>query len=450
MSSAVKYTNSPLAIVTILSPWCTKPRTNKIDTITIHVMDGDISVESCGNWFADPTSRVSSNYGIDSKGRIALYVDEANGTWCSSSQANDNRAITIEVANYKGAPDYPVTDAAFTSLINLCADICKRNNIKQLIWNPDKSNPGNMTVHRWFQPGKACPGNYLFNKHGEIANEVNKLIGVATTSNVVTSNTSAMPMTTVRESPNEQPIVNFLTKEGFNVFAVCGIMGNFYDESGLSPINLQNNFEKKLGFTDRTYTDSVDNGSYTNFVNDEAGYGLAQWTFWTFKRDLLEYARRTNRSIGDLGMQLEFFLNTLKSGEFAKVKEKLTNVTSIREASDIVLIEYERPLDQSESVKLKRAGFGQHYYIKYFKNKTSETKNEIKEDNQEFTIRTTVPELNIRKGPGINFDKLNQQITDNGKLRYTIVEVKDGPIDTKWGRLKSGVGWIDLQHTIRV
>lgn len=168
--------NSKLVCYTKLSPNCTKPRNKPIDTITIHCMAGNCTVETCGEIFAPTSRQASSNYGVGTDGRIALYVDEANRSWCSSSATNDNRAVTIEVANNGGAPDWPVSDKALAALIDLCTDICKRNGIKQLVWRPDKKNPGNMTVHRWFA-NKSCPGNYLFDRHGYIAAEVNKRLG---------------------------------------------------------------------------------------------------------------------------------------------------------------------------------------------------------------------------------------------------------------------------------
>lgn len=176
--------NSPLVVYTKLSPNCTKPRNHVIDTISIHCMAGNLSVEAClslprfQNY--DPVNGSSCNYAIDSKGRIGLCVDEANRSWCTSSKTNDHRAVTIEVANNGGAPDWPVSDEAYKALIALVADICKRNKIKKLLWKGDKSLIGqvdkqNMTVHRWFA-NKACPGNYLYNRHTDIANQVNKLI----------------------------------------------------------------------------------------------------------------------------------------------------------------------------------------------------------------------------------------------------------------------------------
>lgn len=173
------YTNSALVSYTKLSPHHSGLRNHSIDTITIHCMAGNLSVETCGNVFINRAA--SSNYGVGSDGRIALYVEEKNRSWCTSSASNDNRAVTIEVANDGGAPDWHVSDKAMASLIKLCADICKRNNIKELKWEGNKKligqiNRQNMTVHRWFA-SKACPGNYLYNKHGYIATEVNKILG---------------------------------------------------------------------------------------------------------------------------------------------------------------------------------------------------------------------------------------------------------------------------------
>lgn len=168
---------SPLVSYVKLSPNCTRPRRAKIDTITIHCMAGDLSVEACGDLFANPNRDASSNYGIGSDGRIACYVDEINRSWCSSNSDNDHRAITIEVANTKAEHPWPVSDAAYRSLINLLVDICQRNAIPRLLWKGDKSLIGqvdkqNMTVHRWFA-AKACPGDYLYNLHSQIAQEVN-------------------------------------------------------------------------------------------------------------------------------------------------------------------------------------------------------------------------------------------------------------------------------------
>ena len=173
--------NSPLVSYTKISPNRTSPRNHKIDTITIHCVVGQCSVETLGDVFASASRKASSNYGIGADGRIGMYVEEKDRSWCSSNAENDNRAITIEVASDTTEP-YAVNDKAYAALLDLVTDICKRNGIKKLLWKGDKSLIGqvdkqNMTVHRWFA-NKSCPGTYLYNKHPEIAAEVNKRLGV--------------------------------------------------------------------------------------------------------------------------------------------------------------------------------------------------------------------------------------------------------------------------------
>lgn len=177
--------NSPLVNYTKISPHKNVNRNHKIDTITIHCYVGQASVESMGSWFSNPNAKCSCNYGIGADGRIALIVDEKDRSWCSSSASNDHRAITIECASESKAP-YEINRRVYDSLIKLCADICKRNGIKELKWRADKSLIGqvdkqNMTVHRWFK-NKDCPGEYIYNRLGRIANEVNARLGVTDSS----------------------------------------------------------------------------------------------------------------------------------------------------------------------------------------------------------------------------------------------------------------------------
>lgn len=168
--------NSSLVNFTKISPNKTTPRNHKIDTITIHCVVGQLSVEKLGDIFAKKSKKASSNYGIGSDGRIGLYVEEKDRSWCSSNAYNDHRAITIECASDVTHP-YAINDEVYDSLIELCTDICKRNNIKELKWKGDKTLIGkvdkqNMTVHRWFA-NKECPGAYIYNRLGKIAKDVN-------------------------------------------------------------------------------------------------------------------------------------------------------------------------------------------------------------------------------------------------------------------------------------
>lgn len=162
---------------------------------------------------------------------------------------------------------------------------------------------------------------------------------------------------------NEQAIWDYLKDRLSNAYGVAGLMGNIYAESALNPKNLQQSYEKKLGYTDDSYTEAVDSGKYTNFIHDAAGYGLAQWTYWSRKEKLLKFARERGDSIGDLNMQLDFLWDELNA--YKGIVEGLNGAKSVREASDIILKQYEKPKDQSEAVQLKRAGYGQKYYNTY-------------------------------------------------------------------------------------
>ena len=149
-----------------------------------------------------------------------------------------------------------------------------------------------------------------------------------------------------------------------NPYGVAGVMGNFMAESSLRANNLQNSYEKSLGLTDEQYTAAVDNGTYTNFVHDSAGYGLYQATYWSIKESLLNYARANGKSIGDRDMQVDHFLKMMKE-QYTAIWKVLTMAKTVREVSDAVLLKFERPADQSEAVQVKRAGFGEEFLAKY-------------------------------------------------------------------------------------
>ncbi len=165
---------------------------------------------------------------------------------------------------------------------------------------------------------------------------------------------------------NEEKIWNYLAAAGLTACGAAGLMGNLYAESGLVPANLQNTYEKKLGYTDAAYTAAVDSGAYTNFAKDGAGYGLAQWTYHTRKAALLAFAKEAGKSVGDLEIQLAFLVHEL-GGSFPAVLSALKTAKTVREASDAVLLKFERPANQGETVKQKRAQYGQVYYDRYAK-----------------------------------------------------------------------------------
>ena len=164
----------------------------------------------------------------------------------------------------------------------------------------------------------------------------------------------------------ERELYAFFKSKGLCNNGIFGLFGNLYAESGMKPGNLQNSSEKKLGLTDEAYTAAVDSGSYKNFVHDSAGYGLAQWTYWSRKEAMLAFHQAKGVSIGDALTQAEFLYKELSEG-YKSVFSVLKTATSIREASDAVLLQFERPADQSEAVREKRAGYGQEYEALYQK-----------------------------------------------------------------------------------
>jgi hypothetical protein len=173
------YTNSSLVVYTKLSPNNSGQRTHAIDRITPHCVVGQCTAEGLGDWFYPSSTQASSNYGIDKNGRVGMYVEEKNRSWCSSSNANDQRAVTIECASGTAEP-YEMNDAVYQTLIKLCTDICKRNGKKKLLWLADKDKTLNytpaademvLTVHRWFA-NKSCPGTWLYSRLGDLAAKV--------------------------------------------------------------------------------------------------------------------------------------------------------------------------------------------------------------------------------------------------------------------------------------
>ena len=214
--------NSPLVSYIKISPNKTVPRNHTIDTITIHCVVGQLSVEQIGNVFAPSSVKASSNYGIGFNGRIGMYVEEKDRSWCSSNRDNDHRAITIECACDLKYP-YAINDAVYNSLINLCVDICQRNGIKELKWKANKSLIGkveeqNMTVHRWFA-NKACPGDYIYNRLGEIACKVNqKLAEARINQNGSTTTLYCVQVGAFSNRTNAENMVIKLKKAGFDGF----------------------------------------------------------------------------------------------------------------------------------------------------------------------------------------------------------------------------------------
>lgn len=205
-------------------------------------------------------------------------------------------------------------------------------------------------------------------KHGKLPYVEYDVTITSTTPNKTTVSGTA----STGSATDEKTIWDFLMGKIGNAYGVAGLMGNLYAESALKSNNLQNSYETKLGYTDASYTQAVDNGSYANFVKDSAGYGLAQWTYWSRKQNLLNYAKSVGKSVGDLNTQLAFLYKEL-SESYSGVLNTLKSAKTVRAASDAVLLQFERPANQGESVQVKRAEYGQKYYDKYAAKTTTTT-----------------------------------------------------------------------------
>ena len=427
------YTNSPMAVYTKLSPNHSGQRTHCIDRITPHCVVGQCSVETLGSIFAPTSRQASSNYGIGEDGRVGMYVEEKNRSWCSSSNANDQRAVTIECASDNTEP-YAFKDVVYQTLIKLCVDICQRNEKKKLLWLGDKdttlaytpkADEMVLTVHRWFA-NKSCPGSWMYARMGDLAGKVTAQLGGS-------KQEETPPVTDA-----EKTIWDFLHGKIGNAYGAAGMMGNLYAESALRPNNLQNTYEKKLGMTDAEYTSAVDSGSYTNFIKDSAGYGLAQWTYWSRKQALLEFAQAAGKSIGDLRMQLDFLWKELQG--YTSVLNTLKTATTVKAASDAVLTGYERPADQGDSVKEKRAAYGQKYFDKYVTTKPVQTDTGCSAAK---VIAVAVEQIGYKE------KKSNSQLDDKtanaGSANYTKYARDFDQKYPKWyNGKKNGFAWCDM------
>ena len=367
----------------------------KNNYIIPHVYVGQVSTKNGVDHFTTNCG-ASCTYVIGTDGTIGQSVSEADRPWTTggdkevqnqyglwvggtpnkSQQSRgakgvDFEAITIEMACDPKHP-YAINKAVYNSLVNLMADIAIRNNMGELKWKADKNlvgNPAeqNVLVHRWFA-SKSCPGDYVYKHLGEICEKANQIIREKTGKPVYTSE-QPQPEPTPQPTPqtttykDDKYVWDKLKEAIGNDFGVAGLMGNLQAESGIRSNNLQNSYEKKLGMSDDVYTKAVDENIYTNFVKDSAGYGLAQWTYWSRKQNLLDYAKTHNKSIGDLAMQVDFLLIELK--QYKDVWAVLQTATSVKQASDVVLTQFERPRDQTDRVKEKRASYGLDFYNKY-------------------------------------------------------------------------------------
>lgn len=331
--------NSPLVSYTKLSPNHSGQRTRKIDRITPHCVVGQCSVERLGDIFLPASREASCNYGIGADGRVGMYVEEKNRSWCSSSNANDQRAVTIECAS-DGAEPYAFRDVVYQSLITLCVDICKRNGKTKLLWLEDKDKtlaytpaPDEMvlTVHRWFA-NKSCPGNWMYARMGDLASKVTAQLGGSTSQ----PSTPSTPSTST---------------EGLDIGAVVNFAGGKHYTSA----NAASGSTAKAGPAKITAMSANAKHPY-HIIHTDATSNVYGWVD--------------------------------------------ANTISVEGGSADV----------------------------------------------NYLVRITATDLNIRSGPGTGYAR-------KGFIKpgvYTIVEESTGAGASKWGKLKSGAGWVSLDYCIKM
>lgn len=409
---------------------------SRIKYIVIHYCGAVGTAKNNADYFAGGDRGASAHYFVGYEGEVWQSVEDANVAWhCGAKkyqhpECRNANSIGIELctkttgSTKKADENWYFEDATVSSAIELTKELMKKYNV-----------PADHVIRHYDVTGKVCPAPYVFNTGKHTWDQFKAAI--SQTATTVTASSSKDP-----DADDSKVIWDYLTGTcGLNAFAAAGVIGNLYAESGLRANNLQNSYEKKLGLDDATYTAAVDSGAYSKdtFVKDKAGYGLAQWTYWSRKQALYEFVKAAGKSIGDLQTQLAFFWKEVSANK--ALLNKLQNAGSILEASNAILHDYERPADQSATVEQKRASYGETFY-KLYSGKTTQKPAQQTSNSAEFKVKVSIPYLNIRKGPGTNYAKTGKY---TGVGVFTVVETQNG-----WGRLKSGAGWISLDYAKRV
>ena len=557
------YTNSSMVVYTKLSPNHSGQRTMAIDRITPHCVVGQCTAEGLGEWFMNTGIQASSNYGIDKDGRVALYVEEKNRSWCSSSNANDQRAITIECASDTSEP-YAFRDVVYQTLIKLCVDICKRNGKNKLIWFGDKEKTLNytpksgemiLTVHRWFA-NKSCPGNWMYARMGDLASKVTAALGggdvdvsvnlqkgdagdaVKTMQNMLIacgyscgsagadgsfgdntlaavkafqkaagvtvdgiygpitkaalekvykakSQTSSGTQATVLKDLSEADAIKkvgalFTADQKKTGILASLSLAQFILESGYGKSELaqgaNNVFGMKCSLSGNTWSGSTWDGKsiYTKQTQEQNTDG----SMVTITADFRKYSCIED-SISDhsaylLGAKngsklrydgLKGCADYKKAAQIVKDGGYATSITYVEKLISIIerwnLTQYDVK-EQETTVKWYRVrkswedSKSQKGAFKILDNaKKCADKNPgysvYDADGMKiypvssvvpYLVRVSIPDLNIRTGPGVGYSRTGQY---TGVGIFTIVQEQNG-----WGRLKSGAGWICLAYTNRI
>ena len=494
------YTNSSLVVYKKLSPNHSGQRTHSIDRITPHCVVGQCTAEGLGEWFEKQSKQASSNYGIDRDGRVALYVEEKNRSWCTSSNANDQRAITIECASDTTEP-YAFRNVVYQTLIKLCIDICKRNGKNKLIWFGDKDktlnySPKNgemvLTVHRWFA-NKSCPGNWMYARMGDLAEKVTKALQGSADSGggSAAKGTQASVLKNLSEADAIKKVGALFTadqkKSGIlaSVSLAQFILESGYGKSVLAQ-NANNIFGMKCSLSGNTWSGSSWDGKskYTKKTQEQNSDG----SMVTITADFRKYSCIED-SIADhsaylLGAKngsklryagLKGCTDYKKAVQIIKDGGYATSLTYVEKLISIIerwnLTQYDAKDNGGEVIRWYRVrkswadAKSQKGAYKILDNakkcadqnpgyKVFDVDGKVVYEPKAaepavkvpFLVKVSISDLNIRTGPGVNHSRV--QFCPPGV--YTIVAVSEGAGASMWGKLKSGIGWLSLDFCRRL
>ena len=493
------YTNSSMVVYTKLSPNHSGQRTHAIDRITPHCVVGQCTAEGLGEWFMNTGIQASSNYGIDKDGRVALFVEEKNRSWCSSSNANDQRAITIECASDTSEP-YAFRDVVYQTLIKLCIDICKRNGKTKLLWLGDKDKTLNyspksdemvLTVHRWFA-NKSCPGNWMYTRMGDLAEKVTTALESSTEPVKPSSGTQGSVLKNLSEADAIKKVSVLFTADQKKSGILASVsLAQFILESGYGKSELAQNanniFGMKCSLSGNTWSGSTWDGKskYTKQTQEQNADG----SIVTITADFRKYSCIED-SVSDhsaylLGAKngkklryegLKGCTDYKKAVQIIKDGGYATSLTYVEKLCSIIekwkLTDYDVKASE-ETIRWYRvrkswentaSQIGAFKIVDNAKRKADENPGYKVFDSDgnvvysptvsapapasdvPFLVQVSISDLNIRKGPGTDHDRT--AYIPRGV--YTIVATSKGAGASLWGKLKSGAGWISLDFVRRL
>ncbi|WP_302275267.1 glucosaminidase domain-containing protein [Faecalibacterium prausnitzii] len=491
------YTNSPLVVYTNLSPNHSGQRTHSIDRITPHCVVGQLSAESICGCFISPSRQASCNYGIGKDGRVSLCVEEKNRSWCSSSVANDQRAITIECASDLTHP-YAMNSAVYTSLIKLCTDICKRNGKTKLLWLGDKNKTLNyapasdemvLTVHRWYA-NKACPGDWLYSRLSDLAAKVTAALGTPVAS-------TGLQAASLRDMESAEVVTKvatlFTANQKQSGILASVSMAQFVLESGYGKSELAQNANNCFGmksslsgnswagsawdghsvYTMQTGEQNTD-GSYVTVTTDFRKYGSIEDSIADHSAYLLGAMNGSKKRYEGLAGCTDYkkAVQIIKDGGYATSLDYVQNLCRVIEQWNLTQFDVAAsvtPVTPAATLYRVRKNWSdtasQKGAFRDLSNaKACADKNpgySVFDENgkavyptstafQPYTVRVSISDLRIRKGPGTNYGSRGF----TGKGVFTIVAEATGKGASKWGLLKSFAGkrngWISLDYVKKV